>query len=120
MFKRIAITFLLVTLALSSATAYTDIVGSGRTVRGAPGENDKHYGEPFTLAKEATLTSIVSENGGSGFIIVVYSNPRAETSYWTLSSTAAIGHKFGPGTFAIYPYLRQDSNDATISVRFTY
>ncbi len=122
MYKRIPITLtiVLLILAMSSVVYATDILASGRTIKGTrQGENDKLDGEPFTLQKEGTLTSIVRDDGAWGFFILRYDS-RGTVMYDTLSSTAGIGKKFPPGTYLIYPHVRDGYKEAIITVRFTY
>ena len=119
MFKRVLAILLLAMLTFSSVTYATDILASGRQVRGGPGQNNKLYAEPFTLQKDGVLTSIVNDMGAYGFFIIRYDR-QGTIVYNTYSSTAAIGRKFAQGTYLIYPNLRDDYNDVTITVRFTY
>ena len=92
-------------------TASGTLIASGEQTRGSAGHDSQLSGKAFTLASEATITSI--NCNGDGFWIEGY-------GLMFQPASSAIGVIIPAGTYNVYPLLKNNQSSANVSVIFSW
>lgn len=108
--------FLIATLSLmlflSSSIFAQEVKLSGTQTKGSAGSNAKLNCTPVTITKTMQIFSVSGDN--EGFWITNGSNVIA--NYYNSNDPSAIGKKLNPGTYYVYPNLKKNQNQASVTL----
>lgn len=109
---KLSLLFILI-LAGTGITAAQSYVISGSQTRGVPGRNAELKCQPVKITKTVTLKSVSGDN--AGFWISNGSSNVA--TFWKTNDPSAVGTVLKPGTYYVYPNLKQNQNTATVTIK---
>ena len=97
-------------IGVSFSQSYTV---SGKQEKGVAGVNAKLDCKPLKITKTVTIKEIIGDN--NGFWISDGRNVIAK--FWSTNDKAAIGFVLKPGTYYVYPNLKINSSNATVTLK---
>lgn len=98
-------------IGMTNAQTYT-ISGSQTRGSGA-GNNAKLNCQPVQITKNVKIVSVSGDNAGfwisKGSVVI--------KRYWNTNDKSAIGVSLSPGTYYVYPNLKNNQNHATVTIK---
>jgi len=97
---------------LSTSISAQQVKLSGSQTKGSAGSNAQLSCTPVTITKTMQIFSISGDN--AGFWITNGSSIIA--TYYNSNDQSAIGRTLNPGTYYVYPNLKKNQNNATVTL----
>ena len=114
--KKLLLTFSIFSLIMMfsfDATQAQTFTISGKQVKGSPGKNAQLTCQAVKITKKVKITSISGNNAGFWISNGSYTIKK----YWKSNDATAKGLVLNPGTYYVYPNLKNGQASATVVLK---